>query len=71
MITEIYNDEDDFFDMFDDDTFDHEELFDDSNGRINGWLGFAKGNLVASFNYYTFEGWYDDSLVQVLSPTAE
>jgi hypothetical protein len=46
-------------------------LFDDSNGRINGWLGFAKGNLVASFNYYTFEGWYDDSLVQVLSPTAE
>jgi hypothetical protein len=65
MSYDIYDSDDDFFDLFEDDSFDREELFDDSTGKITGVMGFADGKLVATFNFYTFEGWYDDDYIKL------
>lgn len=67
MAYDIYDTDDAFFDLFEDDAFDREELFDDATGRITGVLGFSKGKLVASFNFYSFEGWYNEDVIKLKS----
>ena len=53
---EKYNDSNDFFEMFEGDTFDSEDNLC-INGKQIMWLGFVDGNVCAGYDYKSKFGW--------------
>lgn len=62
MQVEKYEDSDDFFGLFEHDTFDKEETLE-ASGQIGAWRGYVNGKVVAGYNYTNNEGWYDDTVI--------
>ena len=53
---EKYNDSNDFFEMFEGDTFDSEDNLCIDGKRVM-WLGFVEGSVCAGYDYKSKFGW--------------
>lgn len=53
---EIYSHSDDFFELFEGDTFTREEELR-VDGKVVGWLGFVDEQVCAGYDYMSNVGW--------------